>query len=40
MKKQVEELTAKDELSNTDVKKVARLNRKILKEQYKDFCSC
>lgn len=29
-------LNAKEELSNTDVKKVARLNRKILKEQYKD----
>ena len=33
---EVELITAKEELSNTDVKKVARLNRKILKEQYKD----
>ena len=29
-------LNAKEELSNRDVKKVARLNRQILKEQYKD----
>ncbi|WP_297093697.1 DUF5686 and carboxypeptidase regulatory-like domain-containing protein [uncultured Draconibacterium sp.] len=29
-------LNAKEELSNADVKKVARLNRKILKEQYQD----
>ena len=29
-------LNAKEELNNADVKKVARLNRKILKEQYKD----
>ena len=36
MKKQVEELTSKEELTNADVKKAARLNRKILKEQYKD----
>ena len=36
MKKQVQELTAREKLSNADVKKVARLNRKILKEQYAD----
>nr|WP_319509442.1 DUF5686 and carboxypeptidase regulatory-like domain-containing protein [uncultured Draconibacterium sp.] len=29
-------LNAKEELSNADVKKAARLNRKILKEQYND----
>ena len=29
-------ITSKKELSNSDVKKTARLNRKILKEQYKD----
>lgn len=29
-------INAKEELNNRDVKKVARLNRKILKEQYKD----
>ena len=29
-------LNTKEELSNVDVKKMARLNRKILKEQYKD----
>ncbi len=29
-------LTKKEEYTNRDVKKVARLNRKILKEQYKD----
>ncbi|WP_319480671.1 DUF5686 and carboxypeptidase regulatory-like domain-containing protein [uncultured Draconibacterium sp.] len=29
-------LNTKEELNNADVKKVARLNRKILKEQYKD----
>jgi hypothetical protein len=33
---EVEQITAKEELTNSDVKKVARLNRKILKEQYKD----
>ena len=36
LKKEVEQITAKEELSNIDVKKIARLNRKILKEQYKD----
>lgn len=36
LKNQVEKITAKEELTNSDVKKVARLNRKILKEQYKD----
>lgn len=35
-KKQVEEINSKEELSNRDVKKVSRLNRKILKQQYKD----
>ena len=30
------QIAAKEELTNRDVKKVARLNRKILKEQYKD----
>ncbi|NOR73972.1 MAG: hypothetical protein GQ525_02310 [Draconibacterium sp.] len=34
--KEVEQISAKEDLSNNDVKKVARLNRKILKEQYKD----
>ena len=33
---EVAALTAREDLSNADVKKVARLNRKILKEQYKD----
>lgn len=32
----VEQIQSKEELSNADVKKVTRLNRKILKEQYKD----
>lgn len=36
LKKEVEQIINKEELSNNDVKKVARLNRKILKEQYKD----
>jgi|GEM_PF-839421 len=36
LKKQVEEIRSKEELSNAEVRKVARLNRKILKEQYKD----
>lgn len=35
-RKEVEQITAKEEFTNGDVKKVARLNRKILKEQYKD----
>lgn len=29
-------LNAKEELSNSDVKKIARINRKILKQQYQD----
>ncbi|WP_347841027.1 DUF5686 and carboxypeptidase regulatory-like domain-containing protein [uncultured Draconibacterium sp.] len=33
---ELESITNKEELSNADVKKAARLNRKILKEQYKD----
>ncbi|WP_346858219.1 DUF5686 and carboxypeptidase regulatory-like domain-containing protein [uncultured Draconibacterium sp.] len=33
---QVNALSAKEKLSNADVKKVSRLNRKILKEQYRD----
>lgn len=36
LKKEIESITAKEELTNRDVKKVARLNRKVLKEQYKD----
>ncbi|MEN8115901.1 MAG: DUF5686 and carboxypeptidase regulatory-like domain-containing protein [Bacteroidota bacterium] len=36
LKKQLEQITTKEELSDADVRKVARLNRKILKEQYKD----
>ena len=36
LRKEVELITAKEKFSNSDVKKVARLNRKILKEQYKD----
>lgn len=36
LRKEVDLLTAKEEFTNNDVKKVARLNRKILKEQYKD----
>lgn len=36
LRNEVAALSAKEELSNTDVKKVARLNRKILKEQYND----
>lgn len=36
LKAEVAALTSRDDLSNSDVKKVARLNRKILKEQYQD----
>ena len=36
LKKEVELITAKEELSNADVKKASRLNRKILKQEYKD----
>ena len=36
LRMEVEQISAKEELTNSDVKKVARLNRKILKEQYKD----
>ena len=36
LRNEVAALSAKEELTNNDVKKVARLNRKILKEQYKD----
>ncbi len=36
MKAEVAALTAQDKLNNADVKKASRLNRKILKEQYKD----
>ena len=36
LKKEVEKITAKEELSDSEVRKVARLNRKILKQQYKD----
>lgn len=34
--KEVEQITSKEDLSNNDVKKLARFNRKILKEQYND----
>ncbi len=34
--KELEQLATTEEYTNRDVKKVARLNRKILKEQYKD----
>lgn len=34
--KEVQAIHAKEKLSNADVKKASRLNRKILKEQYKD----
>lgn len=36
LRAEVAALTAQEDLSNADVKKVARLNRKILKEQYQD----
>ncbi|MCG6186282.1 DUF5686 and carboxypeptidase regulatory-like domain-containing protein [Maribellus maritimus] len=36
LRDEVARLSSKDELSNKDVRKVARLNRKILKEQYQD----
>ncbi len=36
LRKEVAEIVAKDELTNRDVKKLGRLNRKILKEQYQD----
>lgn len=36
LQKAVDQIIAKDELSNADVLKAARLNRKILKEQYLD----
>jgi hypothetical protein len=36
LRKEVEQILEKEELSNADVKKAARLNRKILKEQYLD----
>jgi hypothetical protein len=36
LRKEVEQILEKEELSNSDVKKAARLNRKILKEQYLD----
>lgn len=35
-RKEVQQIISQDELSNADVKKAARLNRKILKEQYQD----
>lgn len=35
-KSDLKQITDKEELTNRDVKKAARLNRKILKEQYKD----
>ncbi len=36
LEKELAELSKKEEYTNRDVKKVTRLNRKILKEQYKD----
>ncbi len=36
LRKEVDQILAKEELTNADVKKAARLNRKILKEQYLD----
>lgn len=36
LRKEVRLLTAKEKLTNQDVRKIGRLNRKILKEQYKD----
>ncbi len=36
LRQKVAQITEKDELTNQDVKKAARLNRKILKEQYQD----
>ena len=36
LRNQVAQVTSKEDLTNSDVKKVARLNRKILKEQYQD----
>jgi hypothetical protein len=36
LRKEVAEITDKEELTNRDVRKVGRLNRKILKEQYQD----
>jgi len=36
LRNEVAQITAKKELTNRDVKKVTRLNRKILKEQYQD----
>ncbi|HKI90191.1 MAG TPA: DUF5686 family protein [Draconibacterium sp.] len=36
LRNEVAQITSREELTNRDVKKAARLNRKILKEQYKD----
>jgi hypothetical protein len=36
LRKQVAEIVEKEELTNRDVQKAGRLNRKILREQYKD----
>lgn len=36
LKNELTVITSKEELSNRDVRKAARLNRRILKEQYKD----
>ncbi len=36
LRKEMDQILAKEELTNADVKKAARLNRKILKEQYLD----
>ncbi|MEZ5103217.1 MAG: DUF5686 and carboxypeptidase regulatory-like domain-containing protein [Draconibacterium sp.] len=36
LENQVSAITSQEDLTNADIKKTARLNRKILKEQYKD----
>ncbi len=36
LRKEAAQIIAREELTNSDVRKVGRLNRKILKEQYKD----
>jgi len=36
LQKELKQITNKEEYTNRDVQKVARLNRKLLKEQYKD----
>ncbi len=36
LRKEAAEIAVKEELTNSDVRKIGRLNRKILKEQYRD----